>query len=86
MRIISSKKYAEVVEDTICECLENAIEDAFDIIAKELGCIADYDERQSAAIGMVNAFQYGMEATWRDQTIELFELYGIDVRPDGEDY
>ena len=86
MREISSKRYAMEVEDIICESLENALMSAFDLITKNLGCIEDYDERQLRALDMVIAFQYGPEATWRDQVIWLFEEYGMDVCPDGKDW
>lgn len=86
MRTISSKEYAQMVEDTICNSLADALQSAFDYITRHLGCIEDYDERQIAAEKMVCAFQEGCEATWRDQAIELFEMYGMDVVPDGKEW
>ena len=86
MREISSKEYTLMVEDIICDSLVDALRGAFDYIARHLGCIEDYDERQIAAEKMVCAFQEGCEATWRDQAIELFEMYGMDVRSDGKEW
>ena len=86
MREISSEEYAEYVEDVICTSLEDALMGAFEYIAKHFGCIEDYDERITASRNMSWAFQEGCEATWRDQAIELFELYGLDVRPDEREW
>lgn len=86
MREISSERYANEVEDVICAGLEDALRGAFDYITRHLGCIEDYDERQVAAECMVAAFQAGVEATWRDQAVKLFEIYGMDVTSDGRDF
>lgn len=86
MREIDSKQYALDVEDVICGSLEDALRGAFDYITRHLDCIVEYDERQVMAERMVSAFQMGCEATWRDQAIELFEMYGLDVRPDGKEW
>lgn len=86
MRVISSKEYAEWVEDVICNSLEDALMGAFEYITKHFGCIEDYDERSIASNNMACAFQFGCEATWRDQAIELFEMYGMDVKSDGRDF
>ena len=86
MRTISSKEYAREIEDTICGCLEDALKRAFDYITKSLGCIEDYYERDMRANDMIDAFQMGAQATWRDQAIELFERYGMDVKPDGKEW
>ena len=84
MREISSKEYAEMVEDTIFGSLEDALRDAFDFIMKTYGM--EYAERQVKAENMVTAFYWGFGDTWRDQAIELFEMYGMDVKPDGRDF
>ena len=86
MREIDSKEYANEVEDVICNSLEDALFGAFDYITRHMGCIEDYDERQVKAQQMVAAFMCGPEATWRDQTIELFEMYGMDVVSDGTEW
>lgn len=86
MREISSKEYAEVVEDTTSDLLEAALGAAFMYVMKKLKCFADESELQAAKDDMIAAFQMGCGATWRDQAIELFELYGLDVRPDGKDW
>ena len=86
MREISSKRYAELVEDTITDSLKDALLGAFDYITRHLDCIADYDERSVRGQEMLEAFQMGIESTWRDQAIELFEHYGMDVTSDGRDF
>lgn len=85
-RQISSKEYAEMVEDVISDSIEDALRGAFDYITRKLGCIPDYDERQVAAENMIGAFQMGCGATWRDQAIELFEMNGMDVTSDGSEF
>lgn len=79
MREISSKTYAEEVEDVIWNSLKDALVGAFDYITRHMGCIEDYDERQVKAQQMAEAFDAGIAATWRDQAIELFEMYGMDI-------
>ena len=86
MRTINGEEYATKVVDVICESLENALYSAFIDITRELGCIEDYDEREKQAINVVGSFQYGCEATWRDQAIEMFEHWGMDVQPDGKEW
>ena len=86
MRKISSKQYAEMVEDVISNSIEDALRGAFDYITRHLGCIEGYDERQVAAERMIGTFQMGCGATWRDQAIKLFELNGMDVKSDGRDF
>lgn len=86
MRAISSKEYAEVVEDTICGRLEDAVGYSFEFIFRELGIAPDYDERQVLLQSAMDSFQCDIEATWRDQMIELFESYGLDVESDGREW
>lgn len=83
MRTIDSKTYAEEVEDVIWNSLKDALIGAFDYITRHMGCIEDYDERQVKAQQMAEAFDAGIAATWRDQAIELFEMYGMDIKSDG---
>ena len=86
MREISSREYALNVSDVVSDSIEDALMGAFELITRKMGCIADYDERQVKSAEMIAAFQMGIGATWRDQAIELFEHYGLDVKPDGKEW
>lgn len=84
MRVISSKEYARNVDDVICESLSNALYSAFDEIMCEYGM--GYDERQVNAMKMLVAADFGLISKWRDQVVELFEQYGMNIRPDEKEW
>ena len=86
MRTISGEEYANSVSDVVSDSIEDALKGAFDYITRHMGCIEDYYERQVKTQEMIAAFQMGMGATWRDQAVELFEMYGMDVKPDGKEW
>lgn len=87
MRTISSKKYANNVEDIVCDALSDAIQSAYCYLARELGFMPDYDERERHAIEIFDAlYEDGTLAEMRDKVIELFEEHGMDVRPDGREW
>lgn len=79
MREISSKEYALNVDDVIWGSLKDCLANTLDLLADIHGFTPRTDE-------MMTAFDMGFAATWRDQAIELFEMYGLDVRPDGKEW
>ena len=85
MREISGKEYAELVEDTIVESLENAVGSAYTHIMRNLGM--GYDEREVNAAKLVDElWQNGEMAVMRDFLIKRFEEHGLDVYPDGKEW
>ena len=87
MREISSREYAEMVEDTITNGIENAICSAFDFIAREYGFMPDYYEREKTAFRICDElWACGALSAIRDETIAQFEKHGMDVTSDGRDF
>lgn len=87
MRVISSKEYAEMVEDTICLNIEDAIEVAYGYLARSYDFCDDYYERERRALAISEELrESGAIARIRDEAIKLFEKYGMDIRPDGKDF
>lgn len=81
MREISSKEYALNVDDVVWGCLKDGLLHAYGLLADMYGFEGEYPIE---SVG--DAFDMGIAATWRDQAIELFEMYGLDVRPDGKEW
>ena len=79
MREISSKEYAELVDDVVTGELEQAVRN----IARRVGLNT---ESYMIVNDVVGGFWDGPMATVRDQVIELLELNGLDVRSDGREY
>ena len=79
MREISSKEYAELVDDVVTDELEQAVSN----IARRVGLNTKTYVNVNDVVG---GFWFGPMATVRDQVIELLELNGMDVRSDGRDY
>ena len=81
MKEISSKEYASLVEDVVWGCLKDGLLHAYELLAEIHGFDGEYPTES-----IEDAFDMGIAATWRDQAIELFEMYGLDVRPDGKEW
>lgn len=79
MRKISGKEYAEFVDDVITGCLEKAVDDSARQIARHFGLEIKVDNA-------VSGFWFGPMATVRDQIVELFEMNGMDIKPDNYDW
>ena len=79
MREISSKEYALNVEDVVWGALADGLLHAYELLSD----IHGFDPRTG---DVETAFDMGIAATWRDQAIELFEQYGLDVQPDGKEW
>ena len=84
MSEISSKEYAEVVEDTITNNIEGAICSSFEFLAREYGFIPDYYERERIAFKICDElWACGALSAIRDEVIAQFEKHGMDVESDG---
>ena len=87
MREIGSREYAEHIEDTITNNIENAVCSSFDYIAREYGFMPDYYERESEAFRICDAlWANGAISAIRDAVIEQFERHGMDITGDGRDF
>jgi len=79
MREISSKQYAEMVDDVVTGELEQAVRNITRRVGLNVKCYMNVND-------VVGAFWFGPMATVRDQVIELMELNGLDVTSDGRDF
>ena len=87
MRAVSSREYAEMVEDTITEGIEDSVRRAFDFIAREYGFLPDYYEREKVAFEICDElWACGAMAGFRDAVIVQFEKHGMDVASDGTSF
>ena len=82
MREISSREYANEVEDVICGHLERAVGSAWNEIAKAYGIPNSAETVEN----VMASFACGIGPAVRDSLIETFEFWGMDVRSDGRDY